>query len=128
MSFTENDRKLRSKNGKSFHDDSGYAGPPFVEVIAGALRSDFGSVPSAVKRVARMTNANERAVRNWFEGKNGPSGENLVTLIRHSDAVFAIVLEQSGRKQFAAYASLSGLRQRLIATVAAIDAVQPEGG
>lgn len=27
--------------------------------------------------VAMITDANERTVRNWFEGKNGPSGESL---------------------------------------------------
>jgi len=37
-------------------------------------------------------------VRNWFEGKNGPSGENLMALIRYSDAVLAMVLQLSGRR------------------------------
>ena len=100
--------------------------PPFVEVVASALKADFGSAPSAVKQVARMTNANERAVRNWFDGKNGPSGENLVTLIEHSDAVFGIVLQLSGRKLFAAHMGLQDLRTRLIAVVAAIDAAHPD--
>lgn len=122
MSFTENDRKLRSKNGKSFHNGDGYEGA-FVEVIAEALKADFGYAPAAVKRVARMTRANERAVRNWFDGKNGPSGENLVTLIQHSDAVFGVVLGLSQRSQFAVGVGLLDLRLHLIAAVAAIDAV-----
>ena len=97
-----------------------------MEIIAEALKADFGSAPAAVKRVARMTQANERAVRNWFDGKNGPSGENLVTLIQHSDAVFGVVLGLSQRRQFAIGVGLVDLRLHLIAAVAAIDAVQVE--
>ena len=41
--------------------------------------------------------ANERAVRNWFEARNGPSGEHLVMLMHHSPAVVEAVLALSGR-------------------------------
>jgi hypothetical protein len=42
-----------------------------------------------VKRVARLADAKERGVRNWFEfeAKNGPSGEHLIALMRRSDVV-----------------------------------------
>lgn len=78
MSFTENDRKVRSEIGKAF-PSGGTAEPllPFVEAIARALRADFGSSPSTMKTVARMTGTNERTVKNWFDEKNGPTGENL---------------------------------------------------
>jgi hypothetical protein len=125
MSFTENDRKLRSENGKSFHERSGDE-RGLVVVIAEALKADFGSAPASVKRVARMTRANERAVRNWFDGKNGPSAANLICLIQHSDALFAAILGLSQRSQFAVGVGLQDLRLHLIETVAAIDAVQAE--
>jgi hypothetical protein len=124
MSFTENDRKLRSKTGKSFPNGGRYDGPPFVGAITEALKVDFGGGPSSVKRIARLTRTNERAVRNWFEGRNGPSGENLVSLMHHSDAVFGAVLALSRRDQLTAGLMLGGLREHLMAAVAAIDAVE----
>lgn len=86
-----------------------------------AMLSEWGESPSARKEVGRITAANERTVRNWFEGRNGPSGENLVTLVRHSDAVFGTVLELSGRQSLLPVAGVLGLRDQLDALVHAID-------
>lgn len=128
MSFTENDRKFRSRFGKPFHDGGGYDGRPFAQAIAAALKADFGLAPSAVKRVARLTTANERTVRNWFEGKNGPSGENLVSLMKHSDSVLETALVLSGRGKIAVGLAMAGLREQLVAAVAMIDAADPNSG
>jgi len=111
MSFTENDRKFRSKIGKTFPKGGGYNGPPFVEAIAIALRADFGASAAAVKRIARFTRANERAVRNWFEGKNGPSGEHLIRLMQHSDAVLGAVLSLCNRAPPPIVEGLADVRQ-----------------
>lgn len=70
----------------------------FPKLIADALHAEWGSSLSSRKIVSRITNANERAVKNWFEARNGPSGENLVELMRHSDAVFDRMLVASGRR------------------------------
>ncbi|MGA0601532.1 hypothetical protein ACO2Q3_12585 [Caulobacter sp. KR2-114] len=96
MSFAESGRNLRPESGKPFPLDASEE-LSFSTAIADALRRDFGSNPSAVKRVARLVRANERGVRNWFEGRNGPSGEHLVLLMRHSNAVLEIVLALCGR-------------------------------
>lgn len=85
MSFQKNDRKFRLGNRE------------YVAAIAAALRDAFGDSRSAIKVVARATGANERAVRNWFEAKNGPSGHHLINLARHSDPVLEVVLSLSGR-------------------------------
>lgn len=85
MSFQKDDRKLRLENAE------------YVATIAAALHAAFGDSRSAIKTVARATGANERAVRNWFEGKNGPSGHHLVNLVRVSDPVLEAVLVLSGR-------------------------------
>jgi len=99
MSFTKKDRKLRSKGGKDFPEPAtAEVLPPFVEAIATALREEFGSSPSTIKTVARMTETNERTVKNWFDAKNGPSGENLVVLMRQSAQVLQTVLLLSGHK------------------------------
>lgn len=96
MSSTQNDRKLRSNNGKNFLPSRTSDGVNrFAEAIAGALRREFGGVPGSVKQVVRITGANERAVRNWFEARNAPSGENLVILMGRSEEVLETVLQRS---------------------------------
>jgi len=96
MSFTENDRIFRSESGKTFPALPGASSSYLLSICAG-LNRDFGGAPAAVKTVARLVGANERAVRNWFEGKNGPSGAHLIVLMRHSPAVLEAVLSLAGR-------------------------------
>ncbi|MDP1736538.1 MAG: hypothetical protein Q8L23_03760 [Caulobacter sp.] len=99
-------------------------GPSFAEAIADALRREFGGTPGAVKKVVRLTRANERAVRNWFEAKNAPSGENLVILIRHSDEVLEAVLRLADRQDLVAARKLSAAREKLQEMLAMIDDIQ----
>ena len=123
MSFTENDRKVQSKSGKTFPDDE-FSNALFTAAIASALKAEFGGSPGAVKTVSRLTMTNERAVRNWFEGKNGPSGENLIRLIYRSDSLLKTVLRLAGRSDLVVSAGLGGLRQKLVDTIIAIDGLQ----
>jgi hypothetical protein len=120
MSRPKNDRKFQSESGKTFQslDTEG-----FVKAIAVTLKAEFGATPSALKTVAQLTHSNERAVRNWLEGKNGPSGSNLVILMRHSDHVLRTVLDLADRRDFVLAAELTDLRQRLIDAVAEIDSL-----
>jgi hypothetical protein len=123
MSRRKNDREFQSESGKTFQDlNTG----GFVGAIAVALKAEFGAMPSALKTVAQLTSSNERAVRNWFEGKNGPSGANLVILMRHSDRVLRTVLELADRRDLVLAVELTGLRQRLIEAVAEIDRLPPQ--
>jgi hypothetical protein len=124
MSFTENDRKIQSESGKSFPTSNEHARPLFVKTIALALKEEFGGGPSAIKTAARLTRANERTVRNWFEAKNGPSGENLIPLLRYSDVLLRAVLDLADRRDLGAAARVAELRQQLVDLVAAIDNVQ----
>lgn len=122
MSPTQKDRKVRSKSGRSFQPG---AVPPteltFAQAIAEALRREFGGAPAAVKLVVRLTRTNERAVKNWFDAKNGPSGENLVVLLRHSDEVLETVLFLSGRHDLVTARKLAGAREKLREMLAMID-------
>jgi hypothetical protein len=120
MSRPKNDRKPQSESGKTFQDLDTEG---FARAIAVALRAEFGATPPALKAVAQMTHSNERAVRNWLEGKNGPSGSNLVILMRHSDRVLRTVLELANRRDLVVAAELTDLRQRLIDVVAEIDSL-----
>jgi hypothetical protein len=118
MSRPKNDRKVQSESGKTFQDLDTES---FVRAIAGALKADFGATPSALKTVAQLTHSNERTVRNWLEGKNGPTGSNLVILMRHSDRVLGTVLELVDRRDLGLAVGLTSLRARLIDAVAEID-------
>jgi len=125
MSLSKNDRNVQSESGRSIHEPD-VAG--LVREVAAALRDEFGATPSALKTVARLTQSNERAVRNWFEGKNGPSGANLVILMRHSDRVLRTVLQLADRPDLVVAVGLTGLRQRLIDAVAEIDGLPSKPG
>lgn len=63
--------------------------------IADALRAELGRC--AAKTVARWTGVTDRAAKKWLAGRAMPGGEHLITLIRHSDAVLAVVLKAAGR-------------------------------
>ena len=96
----------------------------FVEAIAQALRREFGQSPAAVKVVVRLTRANPRAVRNWFAANNGPSGENLVVLLRHSEEVLETVLFLAGRHDLITARKLAGAREKLREMLEMIDDLQ----
>lgn len=115
MSFTEKDRKIRSKDGKMFPIDAtmGEPHPPFVQAIAAALRREYGGSTSSVKDVVRLTNANERAVKNWFDAKNGPNGENLIALMQHSDEILSTVLVLASRSELLVTLKVAAARSKL---------------
>lgn len=98
----------------------------FPELIAVALRAEWGSASSARKAVGLITNANERAVRNWFEGTNGPSGENLVCLMQHSDEVLSAVLRASQRDQLLPAVRLLRLKTSLRSALDSLDQAFPD--
>lgn len=119
------DRKLRSDSGKTLPlaaERDTAAG--FAAAVAEALKRQFGGSPGAVKLVVRLTGANERAVKNWFDAKNGPSGENLVALMRHSEDVLETVLALAGRDDLVTARKLSGAREKLREMLEMIDELQ----
>jgi hypothetical protein len=71
---------------------------PYASTIAEALRADLSHSHQAIKTLMRWTGANERTAKNWLSGANGPSGEHLLEIIRHSDLVFEGVLSLIDRK------------------------------
>ena len=115
MSRHKDDRKFQTKDGKGILGKSRTASESlsrreaFTRVMAAALREEYGHTGSAIKTVAVIADANERAVRNWFEAKNGPSGMHLVSLIQHSDRVMEALLILAGRADLANRLELSEL-------------------
>ncbi len=85
----------------------------FATRIASALNAELGKTSAHVKIVAAWTGANERTVKNWFAGHYGPSGDHLVTLIKHCDAVLVAVLSMADRDNLLMSSKLEDLERRL---------------
>ena len=103
------------KKGKVFpnRDGRSHSEIDYAAAIAAALRDDLGGTHQATKTVMRWTGASERTVKNWFAARSGPSGEHLVALIRHSDAVFEALMRLAGRDQAVAAKKLIDARDAL---------------
>ena len=128
MSFRNKGRKFRPISGKTFPSASGNVAASdsykFAAVIAEALHDAFGGTRMSVKTVIAYTGAGERAVKNWFEGKNGPNGENLVRLVHHSDEVLEAFLLMAGREDILAAKLLVDARDKLVEILAMIEQLQ----
>ncbi len=125
MSFPKKGRKFRTDSGKTFPKSSGSVGVSdgyeFAAVIAETLRGTFGETRMSVKTVMAYTGAGERTVKNWFGGKNGPNGENLVELVRNSDEVLKALLLMAGREDILAGKLLVDARDKLVEMLEIID-------
>jgi hypothetical protein len=69
----------------------------YRQTIAVALRQELGGTHRAVKTTMRWTGVSERTAKNWISGSHGPSGEHLISLMRHSDEVLIGLLTLAGR-------------------------------
>ena len=125
MSFPKKGRKFRTDSGKTFPKSSGRIAISdsyeFAAVIAETLRGTFGETRMSVKTVMAYTGAGERTVKNWFGGKNGPNGENLVELVRNSDEVLEALLLMAGREDILAGKLLVDARDKLVEMLEIID-------
>jgi hypothetical protein len=128
MSFPKKGRNFRPISGKSFpnlHTKMAASGDyNIATVIAETLRQTFGGTHAAVKTVVAFTGACERTVKNWFEGKNAPNGENLVELARHSDEILEVFLLMADRGDVLSAKKLVDARDKLIEMLEIIDQLQ----
>ncbi len=128
MSFRKKGRKFRPVSGKTFPRSSGRVavsdGYKYAAVIAETLRETFGGTRRSIKTVMAYTGAGERTVKNWFEGKNGPNGANLVELVRHSDEVLEALLLMAGREDILEGKLLIDARDKLVEMLEIIDQLQ----
>lgn len=93
----------------------------FAHVIANALHQEYGHTHAAIKTVGSVTQANHRAVKNWFEAKNAPRGHHLVQLVQHSDCVLEALLDASGRHEILMAKHFTDARAVLLQMLALID-------
>lgn len=119
MSFSKKERKFHAKNGNVFPDSDQTA--PFATAVAAALKAEFGDTPSKIKIVARLTGSNERTVKNWFIGRNGPSAECLVELMRHSTILLQLVLRLSGREDLVKAVQMAAARDQLRSAISTLN-------
>ena len=122
MSLPKEGRKSQSVAGKIFPSDR------FPDAIAAALHRQYGNTHGAIKAVVHATGATERAVKNWFQAKNGPNGESLIKLCRHSDQVLEAVLLLAGRDGQVKVKKLGDLKAILVQMLALIDDLEASAG
>ena len=125
MSFPKKSRNFQSKSRNTIPN------PPVMladlnsrklaAAIAQTLHFEFGETGRSIKTVMKHTGAGERTVKNWFQGKNSPNGENLVRLIHHSDKVLETLLLMAGREELLVGKMLIDARHKLIGIIEIID-------
>lgn len=71
----------------------------YASVIALALRREFNTSRHAVKMLMRWTGASERTAKNWLTARRGPSGQDLISLARHSGEVMQAFFVMTGRTE-----------------------------
>jgi hypothetical protein len=111
------------KTGKVFPRGSNGSGTliDYASTIADALRKEVGDTHQAVKAVMRWTGAEERTIKNWLAGTNGPSRAHLVLLMQHSEEVLNACLHLAGRESAIADRKLAEIRQKMKDFLASID-------
>ena len=116
------------KKGKVFPNTNGmrHSGLDYAAAVATALRESVGDTHQAIKIVMRWTGADERTIKNWFTGANGPSGAHLVALFRHSDAVLDACLRLAGRERVIANGKFVEVGEKLKELLAIIEHVAGE--
>lgn len=128
MSFRNNGRKLRPEFGKLLSNSAAKLAAAedfdFTAVIAETLRETFGGTAVSVKTVMAFTGAGERAVRNWFEGKNGPNGYNLAKLVQNSDEVLEVFLLMADRREIMTAMALVDARSILVEMLRLVEQLQ----
>lgn len=125
MSPPKKDRKIQPVPVNSYPLQANEIGSAeFARTIAQALHKEFGDTHAAVKSVVALTKANERAVKNWFSAKNGPTGRHLVDLVRTSDEVLEAVLRMSGRSDLIMAKKLGDSKQTLLKMLRLIGELQ----
>lgn len=95
----------------------------FAQVIASALKVEFGSTRHGAKTIMKWTGVSQRTAKNWLSGRNAPSGVHLVLLARESNAILKALMLMAERPEMSLGASLLSLKRLLSETMAALDQV-----
>ena len=113
------------KKGNIFHRRGQGAISPveYREAIATALSHELGGAGRAAKTTIKWTGVTERTAKNWISSSCGPSGEHLLELMRHSDAVFFVVVGLAGRNEALTISRIAHIKQNLEVVLQDINAI-----
>lgn len=113
------------KKGSLFHRECEglVSASEYRNAISSALSHELGGAGRAAKDTARWTRASERTAKNWISATYGPTGENLIELMRHSDTVLDVVLVLAGRDEERLARRLSLARNEVAAVLSSLDAI-----
>ena len=113
------------KKGKVFqnYSDESFSGLSFRPALAKVLKEELGGTNQAAKSIMKWANVSERTAKNWIGGTHSPSCEDLIELIRHSDAVLAVVLAMSGRQRSQNTISVELLKEQLREMLIGLDSL-----
>src|SRR5262249_56373053 len=116
-----------AKRGKGFACAGGTrAELEYAASIGTALRGELGDSHQAIKTVMRWTGATDRTAKNWVTGIRGPTGEHLISLARHSDAVFEVIIRAAGRETLLIALQLIDAREKIVAAIEILDQLVAE--
>jgi hypothetical protein len=73
-----------------------------------------------------MTGANERTVKNWILGRNGPCRRHLVVLAQHSDKMLNAILSIADRQDLLLAPKVEDLRRKVFELAAIIGRPDPD--
>lgn len=93
----------------------------FAQVIASALKVEFGSTRHSAKTIMKWTGTSQRTAKNWLSGTHAPSGVHLVLLARESNAVLKAILLLADRPELSLGSNLLSLRRLMVDTISALD-------
>lgn len=93
----------------------------FAQIIASALKIEFGSTRHGAKTIMKWTGASQRTAKNWLNGTHAPSSLHLVLLARESNAILKALMLVADRPEMSLGASLISLRRLLADTLASVD-------
>ena len=68
-----------------------------------------------------MFTTNVEAIWPGLVRPRGPTGEHLISLIRHSDTVFAVLVHAANRETLLVTAELADTRRKLVGVLQTID-------
>ncbi len=113
------------KKGSLFHRECEglVSASEYRKAISSALSQELGGAGRAAKETARWTGASERTAKNWISETYGPTGENLIELMRHSDTILDVVLVLAGRHEKRLARRLSHARGEVAEVLKQLDAI-----
>lgn len=96
----------------------------FATVISMALRRAAADRNTTIKTVVNWTGANERTVKNWFNGCCGPSGDHLMTLANQCDEVMDAIIMMTGRRWMLMSVDLVAAEKNLVRALTLVREIQ----